>query len=96
MQVKLVAKISAFQQREKPEKMLSFYADLMLSYEYYWKMCRVSRPGFLTAVIVNTVENRHQFPQPQGGETGALAQLPAGDARHVLGAGVAVPPRQSS
>ena len=37
----LVAKIAAFQQQEKPEKMLSFYADLMLSYEYYWKMCRV-------------------------------------------------------
>lgn len=37
----LVKKIETFQSQEKPEKMLSFYSDLMLCYHYYWKACHV-------------------------------------------------------
>ncbi len=36
----LVTKIAAFQEAEMPDKMLSFYSDLMLNYEYFWKACK--------------------------------------------------------
>ena len=37
----LVKQIATFQKDEKAEKMLSFYSDMMLSYGYYWKTCKV-------------------------------------------------------
>ena len=36
----LVTKIAAFQEAEMPDKMLSFYSDLMLNYGYFWKACK--------------------------------------------------------
>ncbi len=36
----LVTKIAVFQEAEMPDKMLSFYSDLMLDYGYYWKVCK--------------------------------------------------------
>ena len=36
----LVARIPVFQEKERDEKMLSFYSDLYMSYDYFWKACR--------------------------------------------------------
>ena len=36
----LVAKIPVFQEREYEDKMLSFFSDLQLNYQYFWKICR--------------------------------------------------------
>lgn len=36
----LVASIPVFQEKERDEKMLSFYSDLQLNYGYFWKDCR--------------------------------------------------------
>jgi len=37
----LVEKIPIFQKQEKEEKLLSFYADMMMNYNYYWKKCNI-------------------------------------------------------
>lgn len=37
-----VRQIPLFQQKEKDDKMLSFYSDLSLNYNYFWKICRPS------------------------------------------------------
>lgn len=36
----LVTKIAVFQEAEMPDKILSFYSDLMLNYGYFWKICK--------------------------------------------------------
>ena len=35
-----VRQIPLFQENEKEDKMLSFYSDLSLNYNYFWKVCR--------------------------------------------------------
>lgn len=36
----IVARIPVFQEREREEKLLSFYSDLHLNYNYFWKCCK--------------------------------------------------------
>ena len=36
----IVARIPVFQEREREEKLLSFYSDLQLNYNYFWKCCK--------------------------------------------------------
>ena len=36
----LVAAIPVFQEKEREEKLLSFFSDLELNYNYFWKCCK--------------------------------------------------------
>lgn len=66
----LVTKIAAFQEAEMPDKMLSFYSDLMLNYGYYWKVCKAD--GYMKIRVASEIiyciyrlilqENKILFP----------------------------------
>lgn len=45
--------IPVFQKKEKEEKLLSFYADLMLNYDYYWKGCKPE--GFMKVRVASEI-----------------------------------------
>ncbi len=49
----IVERIPIFQKQEKPEKMLSFYADFWLNYYYFLKSCPVD--GYMKLHAVNEV-----------------------------------------
>lgn len=66
----LVAAIPVFQEKERDDKMLSFYSDLQLNYRYFWKSC--APDGYMRARTASEIvycvyrlilqENRVLFP----------------------------------
>ena len=66
----LVEAIPVFQEKEREEKILSFYSDLMLNYNYFWKCC--APEGYMRARTASEIvyciyrlilqENRVLFP----------------------------------
>ena len=66
----LTAAIPVFQEKEREEKMLSFYSDLQLNYHYFWKCC--APKGYMRARTASEIvyciyrlilqENRVLFP----------------------------------
>ena len=62
--------IPVFQEKEREEKILSFYSDLMLNYNYFWKCC--APEGYMRARTASEIvyciyrlilqENRVLFP----------------------------------
>ena len=66
----LVEAIPVFQERERDDKMLSFYSDLQLNYYYFWKCCALE--GYMRARTASEIvyciyrlilqENRVLFP----------------------------------
>ncbi len=67
----LVTKIAVFQEAKMPNKMLSFYSDLlMLNYGYFWKICKAD--GYMKIRVAGEViyciywlilqENKILFP----------------------------------
>ena len=66
----LVEAIPVFQEKEMEEKILSFYSDLMLNYNYFWKCC--APEGYMRARTASEIvyciyrlilqENRVLFP----------------------------------
>lgn len=51
--IDLVKKIPVFQQQEFEDKMLSFYSDLMLNYQYFWKVCKVE--GYMKLRVASEI-----------------------------------------
>ena len=69
----IVARIPVFQEREQEEKLLSFYSDLQLNYNYFWKCCKPD--GYMkirTAGVENKpeglVENCREFCETMDSE----------------------------
>lgn len=66
----LVAAIPVFQEKERKEKMISFYCDMQLNYGYFWKACRPE--GYMKIRVASEIiyciyrlilqENRVLFP----------------------------------
>lgn len=66
----IVASIPVFQEGEYDDKMLSFYSNLSLNYDYFWKCCKAE--GFMQTHAINEIiysvyrmilqQNRILFP----------------------------------
>lgn len=49
----IVARIPVFQQREKAEKQLSFFSNLWLNHNYFWKACKPE--GYMKTHVISEI-----------------------------------------